>query len=254
MNTPANPDGLPTTPIAGTVEANLAASIPPHLAEELRKLEGRSPAEILQVLLPQANLPRFVAFLHGAGFPCSLPEIPEWAKNASTHFWRYYFGERKPFGPETIPDTGMFLALMEEVARCAPLPNQPPSLAAIHDLIPVLVGALHKEAQSMPPEQAADFYKWRAKGSEAVQRFIDPKHLKMLRRAPIYLALACLWEEFARFTSQADAYRWLREQKIIDDRVEIREVRAVFSLVGLRYRRPGRPRNSEKGSPEKPKS
>lgn len=127
-------------------------------------------------------------------------------------------------------------------------------LAHIKDLIPVLIGALHKEAQAMPPEQAADFYKWRAKGSQAVQRINDPQYLQMQRRAPIYLALSCLWEEFQRFSSQAEAYRWLREQKIIDDRVEIREVRAVFSLVGLRYRPPGRPRSSRQALPIKPKS
>lgn len=148
----------------------------------------------------------------------------------------------------------MFLALVEEAAKTALPPDQLPALAVIKDLIPVLIGVLHKEAQAMPPEQAADFYKWRAKGSQAVQRINDPEYLKMQRRAPIYLALACLWEEFGRFTSQAEAYRWLLEQKIIDDRMDLREVRATLSAVGLRYCRPGRPRGSKKAPPGKPES
>jgi hypothetical protein len=212
-------------------------------------MENKSPIEVVQALLPKANLSRLLAILHGTGFPCSLPEIPEWAKNASTRFWHYYFGGRKPMAPETIPDAGMFLALAEEVSKTQLPSNEVPVLAGIQCLIPSLIQVLHKEAQAIPPEQAASFYKWRAKGFQAAQRINDPQYLKMQRRAPIYLTLACFWPEFAKLSSQAEAYRWLRAQNVIDDHVEIREVRAVLSLIGLRYRLPGRPRSSKERSP-----
>lgn len=251
---PPPPSGPPTTSSPALTNTDFAASLPPHLANELNRLKDSSPEEILQAILPQASLPKLVGLLSGTGFPVSLPDLPDWAKNASARFWQNYFGPHKPFSPETIPDTGMFLAVMEEVGKSAPPPDHPPSSVVIKDFIPFIIEALHKEAQALSPQQAANFYKWRAKGSQVVQRFNDPEYLKMQRRAPIYLALACLWEEFRRFTSQAEAYRWLLEQKIIDHRMEIREVRAAFSLVGLRYRRPGRPRGSKKALPGKPKS
>ncbi|MGH7869226.1 MAG: hypothetical protein ACREP9_16725 [Candidatus Dormibacteraceae bacterium] len=244
----------PATPNQSSTNADFPASIPPHLAQELRKMENKPPIEVLESLLPKANLPRLLALLHGAGFPCSLPQIPEWAKNASNRFWHYYFGGRKPFGPETIPDTGMFLALVEEVSKNQAPSNEIPTLAGIQGLIPFLTQALHKEAQALPPEQAAEFYKWRAKGARAAQRISDPDFLKMQRRAPIYLALTCFWVEFEQLSSQAEAYRWLREHNTIDEGVEIREVRAALSLVGLRYRLPGRPRKSKEEFPKKPKS
>jgi hypothetical protein len=226
-----------------------SAPLPSNQADDLsacvKQFEGKTAAQISAAILPNVE-PEFVpSLMCGLGVDMKMA-IPDWAKKASRQFWKYYFGRELDLA-KSVEDRGAFTRCMEAITRDIegqqPTEPQHPFVAFIRTFGNPLVNALEKEARNKPPKAPAKFYVGRVRGEEAFEKIRNPEYLKMVKRAPIYFSLCTHWQKFKTFTSHAEAERWLRAEKIIDSKVNSREVSAVFTGVGLPSRGPGRPKN-----------
>ena len=225
----------------------LAPAVTFDLARGLEQLEGRTPTEVMQALVPNIKIEIIAGLLIGVGVDLGIV-LPDWAKEASVQFWKYFVG--KDFDPLHAPkDLGVLIGLIEGIAKRWPSENTGANgyESWIRSLLPAFLDSVRKGEQDLSPEEAAAYYSGRARSVVVVERVTDASYLKMLKRAPIYLAVALLWERFTPLTSQAEAERWLRSEKVIAEDVDSREVRAAFTVIGLKYRGPGRPKKSENG-------
>jgi hypothetical protein len=233
-----SPDSSPI----GTIAPGIAIDI----AKGIEQFEGKTPVEVARMFAPNIETKFLAGLLIGLGLDLGIP-LPDWAKSASVQFWKYFVG--MGLDPLNSPkDAGVLIGLIEGIAKQHP-PEQSTNEHEnwIKNILPMLFEATNKEVQNLSVEATASFYSGRAKSGKIVQKLTNPDYLKMLKRAPIYLAVALLWEQFQLFKSQAEAERWLRAEKVIDDNVDTREVRAAFTIIGLKYRGPGRPKKSENG-------
>lgn len=168
-------------------------------------------------------------------------EIPEFAKKASKQFWKYLIGKELNIS-DSIEDLGVMSGIAElHVKNPASTPKSELEKHVWEFAIP-MVQELEKAVRAMSPNETAQFYVGRARAASFLEKTSNPDYLKMVKRAPIYIIIAIVWRRFEQFTSQAEAERWLRSEKIIEANVDSSEVRAVFRLLGLRYRGPGRPK------------
>ncbi len=172
--------------------------------------------------------------------------IPEFSKSASKLFWKNYFGKELNIN-ESLEDLGVASRIIEIYSEKQ---IQFPSAEMGNSIMTIakpLFDLLEKAARAETPEKTAMFYNGRARGEKILEKMNNPEYLKMVRRAPIYYVIAGAWRVFEKFSSQAEAERWLHSNKIITGNIDSSEVRAIFRKVGLRYRAPGRPKKSETG-------
>ena len=233
----------PETGLATPTESKAADEIP----VEFKQIEGKTPEEILQTMLPHLRIETIAALMSGIGFELPVP-IPEWAKNASRQLMKYYFPNRlNPF--DSIKDAGVLAGLAERIQnetanrpKTGPTPEYAKLLNAIgkHGL-----DYLEKDARAKSPDETAQFYAGRANAMRVFEKMSNPQYLTMQKRAPIYFCICILWQQFEKFKSGAEAERWMRANKVIGETVHSREVAAVFKLVGLHYRGPGRPQKEK---------
>ena len=218
---------------------------PPDISGGLEQFEGQTPLQIARALVPNLPDDQLAGFLIGLGLNLEVP-VPEWAKAASEQFWKYFVGTN--FDPLNSPQhAGILFGLAEGMATSPPLQEPNSYVIWLKNALAFFIDAGSKEAQKFPPQEAAKFFIGRAKSAAVVERMKNPDYLKMIKRAPIYLSVAVCWKRFESFTSQAEAERWLRAEKVISENVDEREVRATFTVIGLKYRGPGRPKNVKTG-------
>jgi hypothetical protein len=206
-----------------------------ELPKYLQQFEGTTPTQIVETLFPRANIEAIAPVFCGLGFDLGIP-VPEWAKKASKQFWKYFFGNK--FDANLTSDFGVLAGMVDHL----PVGKEPSPENPFMNLLPAMMEQFEKQIRTLSPKETADYYVGRAKADGVIEKVKNPDYLKMVKRAPIYLVIAAGWKMFESFESQAEAERWLRSQKIIGDNVDSREIRAVFSNVGLRYRGQGRPK------------
>jgi hypothetical protein len=235
MNKPRDPNPTGTIVPGPTIDVTVG----------LEQFEGKTPTEVIKMLFPNLKNELLAGLLFGFGLDLGIP-LPDWAKSASVQFWKYFVGTG--FHPlRSSKDTGVLIGLMEGIAKHRPFDQSNQYETWIKNLLPMFFEAANKQVQNLSVEEAAKFYSGRARSGKVVEKVTNPSYLKMLKRAPIYWAVALRWEQFQFFTSQAEAERWLRAEKVIGEAIDTREVRAAFTVIGLRYRGPGRPKKSEIG-------
>jgi len=219
-----------------------------ELPVELKQFEGKSPAQILGAMHPDKDPESLVALLSGCdGLEDPEIPIPSFVKEASRQFWKYFFG--RPQDLNKVEDRGAFAMMFEQL--CKKIDNETTRPLSPFEIFSKKFGnsalnLLEKDARAKSAAETAKFFKGRVRGERASERMTDPNYLNMVKRAPIYYAICYNWKKFNAFTSQAEAERWLRAEKVIGDRVSSREVSAVLKGVGMPSRgRPGRPKNSK---------
>jgi len=229
-----------------TNAACTVASIPATgLPADLEQFEGKTPLQIIKMIVPNVKDEPFAAVCSGFGLDLGIA-IPEWARRASGQFWKYFVGT--DFDPMYDPeDLGILVGLIDGVTKAQLLDQDNKFKPWIENLLPVFLDTTNNEVKNSPAGEAAKYYSGRAKSYKIVDRVTNPDYLKMIKRAPIYLAVAAFWQRFQSFATQAEAERWLRSEAIIGNTIDSREVRAAFAVVGLKYRGPGRPKKTENG-------
>jgi hypothetical protein len=213
--------------------------------EQLKQFEGKTARELFlghgattQQVDGTGGL--VYGFIGEIGIP-----IPEFAKRASRQFWKNYLG--KDFNPqENFKDAGVVSRLLELIGGDSNLkPESKLGKKVLPAAIP-MAGILEKIARNESAGETAKFYAGRAHAEKVWEKLQNKNYLKMIKRAPLYIVLATAWREFEKFKSQAEAERWLRDQKVIGEKFDSSEVRAVFRLIGLRYgSRQGRPKKAK---------
>jgi hypothetical protein len=232
-----------------TIESEKPPSSPDtasDIPEPLKQFEGKTARELFLgngATSQQAD--GMGGLVYGFIGEFGIP-IPDFAKQASKQFWKNYLG--KDFNPqENIKDAGAVSRLLELMGGdCNVKPESKLAKKVLSAAIP-MAGFLEKEARALSAVETAKFYAGRARAEKVWEKIKNPDYLKMIKRAPLYLVLAVAWREFEKFKSQAEAERWLRDQKVIGENFDSSEVRAVFRLIGLRY-------GSKRGRPKKTKT
>jgi hypothetical protein len=221
-------------------------SLSDEIPQEIKNLDGKTPSQIIKALLPNAKIEPLAGLMYGVGIDLEIP-IPEFAKNASKQFWKYYFGESiNTF--ESLEDQGAFARLLELIHKdiSAETATAGQDAFSWKNLIQkygrLFATQIEKEARGKHPIETAEFFEGRIRGQKAYERINNPEYLKMAKRAGIYECAATYWQQFERFHSYAEAERWLRAQKAIGENVSSREVSAALKLIGLPSRGPGRPK------------
>ena len=236
------------------INDNKDASAPPvtvqpspenEVPDCLKQFEGKTPQEIFA---EHGVSPEQTEALAGLVFGF-IGEwggvlIPEFAKQASKQFWKYFL--RKGFNPqENMEDAGVASRLLELMAEDSGTKPKPEFVEMAVSKAKPIAEMMEKAARAMPADETAKFYIGRALAEKTFKKIRNPEYLKMVKRAPLYIAIAAAWRQFEIFKSQAEAERWVRSQKIIGENFSSNEARAVFRIVGLRYRGQGRPKKSE---------
>lgn len=237
--TPEHPKHAAKTP---TPISNSLCDSELEISAELKPFAVDNPAEMLGNYFPPEVVERFAGMVFGLGFDSGV-SVPEFAKQASRQFWKYFFS--RGFNPlASTKDIGIFSKLLD-LAGQSPSPRKKTAfeIAALKAL-PKMLELFQKEVAKLSDEEKAKYYAGRVEAKAVMKKF-HPQYLKMVKRAPMYLAIAAHWRILQSFSSLAQAERWLRDNKVIGKNVNSTEVRAVFRLVGLRYRGPGRPKKPE---------
>lgn len=199
-----------------------------------------TPAEMLKGVFPE-GFDAVAGFASGLGIDYGI-EIPEWAKQASRQFFKYFFGA--DFQPlETFYDMGMIAGLIELRIK-HPIPPRFSKVSGFIKMFPILLPLLETKVRGASPQETADFYTGRARAGMVFEKWQDPEYLKMVKVAPIYAAVAAGWKCFQQIDSYADAEDFLRFQKTIGSEVDSRECRAVFKRIGFPAGKPGRPKKN----------
>jgi hypothetical protein len=216
-----------------------------QLPEPLKQFDGKTPREFFlgQGVTPQ-QIDGAAGMVHGFVGDFGIP-IPNFAKEASKQFWKNFLG--KDFNPQTsVENAGVVSRLLELIGISSASRPQSPLEKKIIPAAEPLSDILQNEARKLTTVETAEFYAGRARADTIWEKMNDQNYMKMVKRAPLYSALAIAWTEFEKFHSQGEAERWLRDKKIIGQNFDSGEVRAVFRIVGLNYgKRPGRPKKTK---------
>ncbi len=217
--------------------AKLLAEIP----AELKMFVTNTPAELLGKYFTQEQAEKMAGMMSGMGYEVGI-DVPEFARNASKEFWKYFY--RSGFNPVASQrDFGTLTKSLDAAGQVPSRRKKTDFEISMLRVLPVLFPLWEKELAALPDEEKAEYYAGRVEGKKVINKF-NADYIRMVKRARIYLFISMLWRLFEEFKSMAEAGRFLRECKIINDKVSSDEVRAVFRQIGLRYRGPGRPKRT----------
>jgi hypothetical protein len=229
----------------------IAKKFPPFM----RPFIGNSPAEVLGKFFPPKAIEAMGGLVSGI-FPGFGVQVPEWVRQASYQFWKYY-GFSKGFSPFASPkDFGVVIGLLDHAIR-KPLPEQKSSVEKlVAKALPKMVSFLaDKVTSDLSDLEKAQFYTGKHEAAKIFAKVENPNHLDMQALAKVYLVISAAWKEFEACDNHAARIEWLKAKKVIKKDTSADEVdkykpsdRALyqaFETIGLPGAKPGKPKQTQ---------
>lgn len=231
-----------TKPESGALSVNSAPVHPPSF---LKPFVGKTPAQFLGKYYSQKKVEAAAGIMSGLVPDFGVP-VPDWAREASKQFWKYY-GFPKNCNPlESARDLGLMIGMLEHWMKHP----EPAPKSLVEKLLsktgPKFIAFITKGVVlHFSHREKSEFHAGAHQATEILAKLENPKHLEMQKLAPIYLVVSVAWRELESLKTHADREDWLRAKDVIKDNVTSREVYQAFGIIGLPGAKPGRPKLTE---------
>ena len=217
---------------------------PPKEVLQLIKFGGLNPLDKIRKFFTQEQFEALFGGVSGI-FKEPLIQLPKWAHEASAQFFKYYDCDKlDPMN--SSEDFGVLIKLGEEYLR-APFPPVNPFNKFMNQFAKLAMKlCLNFLFEPLSDADKVAFYKGKLRGAEILKKFQGEADLTMMRRPKIYIAIAILWRKFEKFSSRAEAIRYLKENKMVSEDTSDRELYQIFDIIGyeLPKGQAGRPRKN----------
>lgn len=211
----------------------------PPASFDLAQFNAMKPAEILAMTEPMQGIPadrlqNFARLLDaGLGLNEAPPDTPEWAINAARELTKHV----EP--PKKKSDDYRLAWQMGLSFNFIPLFKLPEAgQGNLAKLAEGLSSFIRSHASQLPTSQAADIFDGLRDGEQSAPRLTHAS-----QRTKLFVLIAFLWPEVARFKSTGELYQCLLSSGAIVPSTDSCEIRAVCAKINLRFNPPGRPRN-----------
>jgi hypothetical protein len=221
------------------------ANPPDKVPAFLKPFVGKTAAQFLGKFFPQKTIEAMGGFISGIA-PNFGVDVPEWARESSKQFWKYYGFSKNFDASESVRDFGVFAGLVEHFVR-NPQP-EPKSLVDkfLTKAAPKFIKFLTEKAiADLSALQKSEYYAGQHRASEIISKMETPTYLDMVKLAPLYLVVSVAWKKIQSFDTHYEREKWLRTEKVIKENVTSREVYQAFDVIGLPGAKPGRPKHPE---------
>lgn len=171
---------------------------------------------------------------------------PEWARRAADMTFDALTPKRRKRQASESYNVGFDSGYMHGVEEL--LASMPP-----HEQVVQIVDGIHgchailkASWAEQPSDKAADFFCGFRDG-EKLMRGAPGRAQQMAQRTKIYRTIAARWKEVALgvLNDTGELHQWLLSQKVISPGTDSSEIRLVCAKIGLRYKKPGKPRKQK---------
>ena len=231
----------------------LCVSNPPQTVPHfMRPFIVKNAAEFFQKHFPQKTVEAIGGLISGI-VPNFGVDVPDWVRQASYQFWKYY-GFPKNFNAyESVQDFGVLVGMIEHCIRYPQLEPKSFVEKLLTKTAPKLVSFLAEKCLcDLSDLEKAQFYTGKHQAAEIMSKIDSQNHLDMIAIAPVYLVISVAWKEIESCGTHADRIQWLKAKKVIKkittgDEVDKytpsdRVVYQAFETIGLPGAKSGKPK------------